>query len=49
MSSARSWQEEWPPLGANTPDAKTMRPIAVEITLELEDWGEIRRIIEVPG
>jgi general secretion pathway protein J len=49
MSSTRAWQDEWPPLGSNTPDTKRMRPIAVEITLELEDWGEIRRIIEVPG
>jgi hypothetical protein len=22
-------------------------PIAVEVTLELEDWGQIRRLIEV--
>jgi general secretion pathway protein J len=25
------------------------RPIAVEVTLELEDWGKIIRIVEVPG
>jgi hypothetical protein len=26
-----------------------MRPFAVEVTLELEDWGRIVRIIEVPA
>ena len=25
------------------------RPIAVEVTIETEDWGKIVRIIEVPG
>jgi hypothetical protein len=25
------------------------RPLAVEVTLELADWGRIVRIIEVPG
>jgi general secretion pathway protein J len=49
MTSNHSWQEQWPPLGYSAPDAKTLRPIAVEITLELEDWGKVTRIIEVPG
>lgn len=49
MSATRAWQQEWPPLGANTPDMQSMRPIAVEIVMDLEDWGEIRRIVEVPG
>jgi hypothetical protein len=25
------------------------RPLAVEITLDTEDWGKIVRVIEVPG
>ncbi|MFO7305028.1 MAG: type II secretion system minor pseudopilin GspJ [Gammaproteobacteria bacterium] len=43
------WHEQWPPLGYSGPDAPRLRPIAVEITLELEDWGEIRRLVEVAG
>ena len=31
------------------PDASRLRPIAVEITLELEDWGKIMRLVEVAG
>lgn len=49
MAANRSWQEAWPPLGYSAPDAKYLRPIAVEVTLELEDWGKIVRLIEVAG
>jgi general secretion pathway protein J len=44
MNDARQWVEQWPPLG--TGGLRT-RPFAVEITLELEDWGHIVRIVEV--
>jgi general secretion pathway protein J len=49
MDGNRSWHEQWPPLGYSAPDAPQLRPIAVEITLELEDWGEIKRTVEVAG
>jgi general secretion pathway protein J len=47
-----SWRAEWPPAsgGINnlTPAARDRwRPLAVEATLELEDWGKVTRIIEV--
>jgi hypothetical protein len=29
--------------------ALRMRPIAIEITLDTEDWGKLVRIIEVAG
>ena len=45
MSDARQWVDQWPILG-NT--ALRTRPFAVQITLELEDWGQIVRVIEVP-
>lgn len=49
MDGNRTWHEQWPPLGYSAPDATRLRPIAVEITLELEDWGEIMRLVEVSG
>lgn len=49
MDSNRTWHDQWPPLGYSAPDAPRLRPIAVEITVELEDWGEIKRLIEVSG
>ncbi|MGQ0835761.1 MAG: type II secretion system minor pseudopilin GspJ [Gammaproteobacteria bacterium] len=50
MDGARQWRTEWPPIQPNDPNTTLrMRPIAVEVTLELEDWGRLVRIIEVGG
>lgn len=49
MDQNRGWHTQWPPLGYSGADAARVRPIAVEITLELEDWGEISRLVEVAG
>ena len=49
MDTNRRWHEQWPPLGYSGPDLMRLRPIAVEITLELEDWGTITRLVEVAG
>jgi general secretion pathway protein J len=45
MNDSRQWVDQWPPLGNTT---FRSRPFAVQITLELADWGEIVRVIEVP-
>lgn len=45
MDQSRQWVNQWPALGA--PSLRT-RPFAVEITLDLEDWGKIVRVVEVP-
>jgi general secretion pathway protein J len=49
MDANRSWHEQWPPAGYSAPDLARVRPIAVEIRLDLEDWGEIVRLVEVAG
>ncbi len=49
MDSNRTWHEQWPPMGYSAPDGPRLRPIAVEVTVELEDWGELKRLIEVSG
>lgn len=40
--------EDWPPLGGDPRSALSLRPKAVEFTLELEDYGLISRLVEVP-
>ena len=40
-----NWIVEWPPLGGSGGG----RPRAVEILIEHEQWGEIRRLIEIRG
>jgi type II secretion system protein J len=49
MDVSFNWREQWPPQAlAGDPNANLrLRPIAVEVTLELEDWGTIVRVIEV--
>lgn len=54
MNQARQWQEEWPAAGPAMGNATSEqllrgRPIAVEVTLELEDWGTITRLVEIAG
>jgi general secretion pathway protein J len=53
MNPGRDWVERWPAGGSvgqpNDPASLRQRPIAVEVVLELEDWGEIRRVVEVAG
>ena len=45
MNEGREWTTQWPSAGST---GLRIRPFAVEITLELEDWGHIVRVIEVP-
>jgi general secretion pathway protein J len=52
MNDGRNWQEGWPPpspSGAPTERELRWRPIAVEVTLELDDLGKLSRIVEVAG
>ncbi|MEQ1581956.1 MAG: type II secretion system minor pseudopilin GspJ, partial [Steroidobacteraceae bacterium] len=49
MDQSRAWREAWPGSGAAGPQAQRSRPLAVEVTLELEDWGSIVRLVEVAG
>jgi general secretion pathway protein J len=52
MDVTRNWRDVWPPQSAvqgNAQANQRARPIAVEVTIELDDWGKIRRLFEVPG
>lgn len=55
MTHQRRFTDQWPAatvggaVGPNATRAASSLPIAVEITLELEDWGEIKRLVEVAG
>jgi general secretion pathway protein J len=49
LSQSGNWSLIWPPLNNANQDNRRYRPIAVEITLETEDWGKIVRIVEIAG
>ena len=46
------WEQEWPvglSAGSGAIGASEALPLAVEITLELEEWGEITRLFMLPS
>jgi len=53
MDQSHTWQTQWPPATVAGAFAQQMslieRPIAVEITLETDDWGKLVRILEITG
>ena len=44
LDQTLAWHGEWPPLGVEGAQLR-----AVEVVLELEDWGELRRLFQVVG
>ncbi len=50
LDSNNEWQNEWPPLDATgLPGDDTTTLTAIEISLELQDWGELVRVFKVSG
>jgi general secretion pathway protein J len=52
MDAGHNWQNGWPPISTGVGALTTtprLRPVAVEVTLELDDWGVLIRHIEVAG
>jgi general secretion pathway protein J len=53
MDLSHNWQPQWPPLtvtGAQALESSLrIRPIAVQVTLDTDDFGQIVRIFEVAG
>jgi general secretion pathway protein J len=48
LQDGTEWDTQWPPLG--TADHELYeRPRAVEVTLVLSDYGELKRLVEVAG
>jgi len=50
----RTWQTQWPPQtstvsGPALEATLRQRPLAVELTLDTEDWGKLVRIVEIAG
>ena len=49
LDANREWVERWPIGEPGSPEVERIRPAGIEVIIDLEDWGEIRRVIEVPG
>jgi general secretion pathway protein J len=54
LDQSHQWTDQWPPVVAGSSASPAgnqtlrTRPLAVEVTLDLDDWGTVVRIIEVP-
>jgi len=48
LDADMQWHGEWPPL-ATPGGASVVLPLAVEVTLELEDWGSVLRLFRLPS
>ena len=48
LTSGREWLDRWPAPQTGQRDDRR-RPAAIEVVIELEDWGEIRRLVEIAG
>ena len=51
----RNWRTDWPPQAPTGPvgplqidDTLMPRPMAIEFTIVLEDWGRVQRLFEIP-
>ncbi len=45
LSAQREWTDSWPSPEENAPAL----PLAISVSLELEDWGTVERLWSVPG
>lgn len=43
------WQDIWPPASAGMNADPFLMPRAVEILIETEDWGQLRRLVDIAG
>jgi general secretion pathway protein J len=53
--ASRNWRSDWPATTASGPvnpdnidQLLRTRPLAIEVTLVLEDWGRVQRLFEIP-
>jgi general secretion pathway protein J len=46
LDNNAQWHEQWPPLNvsSSTPGGTINKPVAIEIVMQLKDWGDIRRL-----
>ncbi len=49
LAPSRVWLDNWPPPETPPEQMGHLRPLAVEFTLETEDFGTLVRLVEVPG
>lgn len=49
MDESHSWHDSWPRNNDNSSDDLIPQPQAIEVTLQMNDWGDITRVFRVPA
>ena len=49
LDNTGEWHRNWPPITTTIPESWIIRPRAVEFAIELEDFGNLWRLVEVSG
>jgi general secretion pathway protein J len=49
LDSGKNWHDNWPKANADPGANNIAQPQAIEITLQMNDWGDITRIFRVPA
>jgi general secretion pathway protein J len=53
LSNTGSWLNSWPPVSTGSEGSQDalyrMRPLAVQVTLDTQQWGKLTRIFETPN
>jgi general secretion pathway protein J len=47
LDVSHEWIDTWPPAAGGGVSPERL-PLAIEMTLELEEWGTIRRLVRIP-
>ena len=49
LDNTGEWHRNWPPITTTIPESWIIRPRAVEFAIELEDFGNLWRLVEIGG
>ena len=49
LDNTGEWHQNWPPITTTIPESWIIRPRAIEFAIELEDFGNLWRLVEVGG
>jgi len=49
LDNTGEWHRNWPPITTTIPESWVIRPRAVEFAIELEDFGNLWRLVEIGG
>jgi general secretion pathway protein J len=49
LDQNHTWLPQWPAPTVPANEGLSGRPLAVEILIDLKDWGKVRRLVEVAG